>query len=521
MVDRFVTVGDDLNLPSSVKVPIARLVGLLSLDGTADSATKVAMTPTERAKLLGIDAGATANDTDANLKNRANHTGTQAISSVSGLQTQLDLKAPLASPTFTGTVGGITKAMVGLVNVDNTSDANKPVSTAQAAAIAAAIAAIPPSGGSSDTLTRVTLTGAYTLTPDPAWDTEATHAVVLTQDSTGSRVVTYASTVAASDGDTLPVISPTAGSETWIGFVWSPAISKWIPTLIQTITPPDTVPPTVGTMASSSIAVTTYTLTVTGASDARGLDSAPYSFSTDNGSSWSAWQTSNVYNVTGATANTAYNTKHKVRDAAGNVSTGSTVVVTTLPAFSYAQTAHAVDATDNTTYTFSGVAIGAAQSDRKVIVAVDWRAAAAVTLSSATIGGIAATIDFQGNVATSTGIAFISAIVPTGTTAAIVLNFSGTVVRVGHQTYRAVGATITPSSTAIHATGATVTNPTGGFVIASGFTPTNSLTGVTSVSSDVTEGYYFLGGTSNTVGSVTATVSGAFSGVGAVAYGVS
>lgn len=38
--------------------------------------------------------------------------------------------ARLASPTFTGTVGGITKSMVGLENVDNTSDINKPVSTA-------------------------------------------------------------------------------------------------------------------------------------------------------------------------------------------------------------------------------------------------------------------------------------------------------------------------------------------------------------------------------------------------------
>lgn len=51
-------------------------------------------------------------------------------------QTALDLKAPLASPTFTGTVSGITASMVGLGNVDNTSDANKPVSTAQSTAIA-------------------------------------------------------------------------------------------------------------------------------------------------------------------------------------------------------------------------------------------------------------------------------------------------------------------------------------------------------------------------------------------------
>ena len=53
-------------------------------------------------------------------------------------QTALDLKAPLANPTFTGTVSGVTKAHVGLGNVDNTSDADKPVSTAQSAAIATA-----------------------------------------------------------------------------------------------------------------------------------------------------------------------------------------------------------------------------------------------------------------------------------------------------------------------------------------------------------------------------------------------
>ncbi len=50
-------------------------------------------------------------------------------------QTQLDAKAPTASPTFTGTVSGITKSMVGLGNVDNTSDANKPVSTATQTAL--------------------------------------------------------------------------------------------------------------------------------------------------------------------------------------------------------------------------------------------------------------------------------------------------------------------------------------------------------------------------------------------------
>lgn len=56
---------------------------------------------------------------------------------VTGLVADLAAKAPIASPTFTGTVNGVTKAMVGLGNADNTSDLAKPVSTATAAAIAA------------------------------------------------------------------------------------------------------------------------------------------------------------------------------------------------------------------------------------------------------------------------------------------------------------------------------------------------------------------------------------------------
>lgn len=49
--------------------------------------------------------------------------------------TALGLKAPSASPTFTGTVSGVTKAHVGLGSVDNTSDLAKPVSAAQKASM--------------------------------------------------------------------------------------------------------------------------------------------------------------------------------------------------------------------------------------------------------------------------------------------------------------------------------------------------------------------------------------------------
>ena len=47
----------------------------------------------------------------------------------------LTLKAPIHNPTCTGTVSGISKAMVELGNVDSTSDLAKPISTAKQTAL--------------------------------------------------------------------------------------------------------------------------------------------------------------------------------------------------------------------------------------------------------------------------------------------------------------------------------------------------------------------------------------------------
>ena len=49
-------------------------------------------TPENIAKLNGVAPGATANATDAALRDRSTHTGTQAVSTVSGLQSALDSK---------------------------------------------------------------------------------------------------------------------------------------------------------------------------------------------------------------------------------------------------------------------------------------------------------------------------------------------------------------------------------------------------------------------------------------------
>jgi len=59
---------------------------------------------------------------------------------VTTMTTSLAAKAPLASPTFTGTVSGVTKSMVGLGSVDNTADSAKPVSTATQTALDAKLA---------------------------------------------------------------------------------------------------------------------------------------------------------------------------------------------------------------------------------------------------------------------------------------------------------------------------------------------------------------------------------------------
>ena len=92
---------------------------------------------------------------------------------------------------------------------------------------------------------------------------------------------------------------------------------------------PDTTAPVAGTLA---VAVTDVKadLTVSGASDDRGYVS--YSFSKDNGSTWTGYQDGSTYTFTGLSASTAYQFRHRVKDAAGNVTTGTAVSKTTAAA---------------------------------------------------------------------------------------------------------------------------------------------------------------------------------------------
>ncbi len=131
-----------------------------------------------------------------------------------------------------------------------------------------------------------------------------------------------------------------------------------------------------------------------------------------------------------------------------------------------------LDLVDRTIYTFSTQAVGTPASDRRVVVAVHGGVSGGTTLSSATIGGIAATIILQSTPVGLTG-AIIIASVPTGTTADVVLTWAAEIERCAVSVYRMVGASSgTASDTASDTTlsgdvlSVTLTIPPGGAAVA-------------------------------------------------------
>jgi len=82
-------------------------------------------TTAEKSKLAGVATGATANATDAALRDRATHTGTQAIGTVTGLQAALDGKLDTAGNAATATKLA-TARTIGGVSFDGSANINLP-----------------------------------------------------------------------------------------------------------------------------------------------------------------------------------------------------------------------------------------------------------------------------------------------------------------------------------------------------------------------------------------------------------
>lgn len=90
------------NKPSADPADLVPLVDVSSPGGYVTKRTTVAglflqvvsswwYGSADKSKLDGIQDGATANSTDAQLRDRATHTGTQAISTIEGLRDALDV----------------------------------------------------------------------------------------------------------------------------------------------------------------------------------------------------------------------------------------------------------------------------------------------------------------------------------------------------------------------------------------------------------------------------------------------
>jgi uncharacterized protein (TIGR02145 family) len=87
-------------------------------------------------ELMSVPYALYASKTDTSTLNLTSRLATKLnATDTASLSNRIDAKAPLANPAFTGTVTGVTKTMVDLGNVDNTSDLNKPVSTATQTAL--------------------------------------------------------------------------------------------------------------------------------------------------------------------------------------------------------------------------------------------------------------------------------------------------------------------------------------------------------------------------------------------------
>lgn len=113
-------------------------------------------------------------------------------------------------------------------------------------------------------------------------------------------------------------------------------------------------------------------------------------------------------------------------------------------------------ATNLTTYTFTAENLGAASSDRKIIVAITGRSSdgAARSISTVTIGGVSASIAVQQSTnGNESGIAIAS--VPTGTSGDIVIVFSNTMGNCDIGTFSTTGVSSdTPTDS-----GASTANP--------------------------------------------------------------
>lgn len=150
------------------------------------------------------------NYTDTQVATKANTSHTHAESDVTSLTSDLALKAPLASPTFTG-LATFAKMV------------QTPVTLTDASTVA-----VDASLGNTFRLTMTSGIGATRALGNPTNSTDGQMIIIeVIQDGTGSRLLTYGTNYAFGTTVTSPVLTTTASKADFIGFMYNSTAGKW------------------------------------------------------------------------------------------------------------------------------------------------------------------------------------------------------------------------------------------------------------------------------------------------------
>lgn len=147
---------------SATNVTVNSSTGADAVISSATATNAGAMSSADKSKLDGIAAGATVNASNAQLRDRSTHTGTQSIATVTGLQTALDSK--VASNDVIRLSGDQTAA--GVKTFSNSPIVPTPTAASQAANKSYVDSAV--AGAATTTTDRVTVVWDATSSSYPA-----------------------------------------------------------------------------------------------------------------------------------------------------------------------------------------------------------------------------------------------------------------------------------------------------------------------------------------------------------------
>lgn len=113
----------EISTASTADRSLANATGTLSADSVVDGTTNHVFTAADDTKLGGVATGATANATDAQLRDRSTHTGTQASSTIANFNADVDARVQLvvgAAPAALDTLDELAQALADDANFAGT-----------------------------------------------------------------------------------------------------------------------------------------------------------------------------------------------------------------------------------------------------------------------------------------------------------------------------------------------------------------------------------------------------------------